>query len=137
MAKGKKAGKKADASRPGKDGKSGAGKRKADGGKRAKASAEIGGVKVPKELRAFAAQAQRIAEHPIVADIVAAGLVAAAASLVKDDAGPDDAAAAKGSAKTAVKAAAGAMGREVMKNLKGAAAGGAKAALVGSVKPKS
>lgn len=133
MAKGKKA-KKAETGRKGKDGAGRGATRKNGGAKRGRAGAEVGGVKVPKELRAFAAQAQRIAEHPIVADIVAAGLVAAAASLVKEGDGGDGGS-GKGSAKTAVKAAAGAMGREVMKNLKGAAAGGAKAALVGAVKP--
>lgn len=106
----------------------------------AKLPKTIAGVKVPKELRKAAGQAAKLAEHPVVSDIVAAGLLAAAASLMEtktvakaagavgegaEDAA-DEAARNVGRAKAAVSAAAGAMGREIVKTAKATIAGGAK-----------
>lgn len=57
----------------------------------------IGGVKIPKELRKAANRAiETLSEHPVLSDLVASGLVAAAAALTRDkmperqDAPPDE-----------------------------------------------
>ncbi len=44
---------------------------------------EIAGVKVPKDLREVAAAAQKLAENPLVRDIVTAGVMAAMAALTE------------------------------------------------------
>jgi hypothetical protein len=44
---------------------------------------EIAGVKVPKDLREVAAAAQKLAENPLVRDIVTAGVMAAMAALAE------------------------------------------------------
>ena len=51
-------------------------------GKRSKLK-EIAGVKVPKDLREVAAAAQKLAENPLVRDIVTAGVMAAMAALAE------------------------------------------------------
>ena len=46
---------------------------------------KVGGVKIPKEARKAGKKALKLAaEHPVISDIVAAGLLAAAAALTKD-----------------------------------------------------
>jgi hypothetical protein len=44
---------------------------------------EIAGVKVPKDLREVAAAAQKLAENPLVRDVVTAGVMAAMAALAE------------------------------------------------------
>jgi hypothetical protein len=98
--------------------------------KKAKLPKKLGGVKIPKELRGAAAA---IAAHPVISDIVAAGLIAAAAALTESKdvrtaakaagEGADDAAAdaarKASKAKKVVKAAAGAMGAALLDELAG------------------
>ena len=95
------------------------------GGKR------VAGVKVPKELRSAAA---KIADHPVISDVIAAGLLAAAAALTETKAGKRalnaTAEGAEGAADTtarevnrikrAAKAAAGAMGNKIIEEVTGA-----------------
>jgi hypothetical protein len=45
---------------------------------------EVAGVKIPKKLRKAGSAAMDLAQQPIVGDLVAAALTAAAASLMKD-----------------------------------------------------
>ncbi len=68
----KSAGKKGDAARPPQAEEQGKPKRKLK---------EIAGVKVPKDLREVAAAAQKLAENPLVREIVTAGVMAAMAAL--------------------------------------------------------
>jgi hypothetical protein len=94
--------------------------------KKAKLPKKLGGVKIPKELRGAAAA---IAAHPVISDIVAAGLIAAAAALTESKdvgkaakaagEGADDAARKASKAKKVVKAAAGAMGAALLDELAG------------------
>jgi hypothetical protein len=101
--------------------------------KNSKIPKRIAGVKVPKELRNAADLALQLSRHPVVADIIAAGLLAAAAALKDSDAVKDAAKAAGdeadalrrsgGRAKRVVKAAAGAMGRSVLEEIKGSGKG--------------
>ena len=98
--------------------------------KKAKLPKKVGGVKIPKELRSAAAA---IAAHPVISDIVAAGLIAAAAALT-DQKGVAKAAKATGEgaqdaatagarkaskAKRVVTAAAGAMGQALLDEFAG------------------
>lgn len=79
---------------------------------------KIGGVKIPKEARKAGKQAIRLAaEHPVISDIVAAGLLAAAAALTKDKKLQDAAAELGGEAKKAA-------GRAVKAGLSAKVAGG-------------
>ena len=57
---------------------------------------EIAGVKLPKEVRKKAKVAIALAENPMVRDLVAAGLTAAAAALIRKDEDAAPGAAAKG-----------------------------------------
>lgn len=98
--------------------------------KKAKLPKKVGGVKIPKELRGAAAA---IAAHPVISDIVAAGLIAAAAALTEGKdvrkaakavgEGADEAAAdatrQASKAKKVVKAAAGAMGAALLDEFAG------------------
>ena len=104
-------------------------------GKKSKSSAipkTIAGVKVPKKLRKAGDKAVKLAaEHPVIGDIVAAGLLAAAAALTGDkklrdaaraigEEADETAAATKrkaGRARSAAKAAAGAMGKALIDEL--------------------
>jgi len=94
----------------------------------------IAGIKIPKDIRKAGA---KIAEHPIISDIVAAGLLAAAAALSNEGVrrktakaagdAATDVAKSTSRAKVAVKAAAGAMGKAILDEIKGGKGGGAKA----------
>ena len=101
-------------------------------GKKAKSSGKkLAGVKVPKELRSAAA---KIADHPVISDVIAAGLLAAAAALTETKAGKRalkaSAEGAEDAAETTVrevnrikraaKAAAGAMGNKIIEEVTGA-----------------
>lgn len=91
----------------------------------------IAGVKVPKELREAGAKAAVLLDHPMVIDLVAAALLAAAAAIREGDriqaaagaAGEEAADAADevrrsaGTAKRAAKAAAAAIGRGILDEL--------------------
>lgn len=106
--------------------------------KNAKIPKKVGGVKIPKEVRKAGDKALRLAaEHPVISDIVAAGLLAAAAALTGDkklritarELGEDVKEAASASAgkasraKAAAKAAAGAMGKVLRDELVSGPAG--------------
>lgn len=53
--------------------------------KKTKMPKKVGGVKIPKEVRKAGDKALKLAaEHPVISDIVAAGLLAAAAALTGD-----------------------------------------------------
>lgn len=89
--------------------------------KKPKIPKKIAGVKIPKQARKAGDKALKLAaEHPVISDIVAAGLLAAAAALTGDrklrdtarELGKDvKAATSSAKAKEAAKAAAGAMGK--------------------------
>src|SRR3712207_2875693 len=101
------------------------------GGKR------VAGVKVPKELRSAAA---KIADHPVISDVIAAGLLAAAAALTEPKAGKralnasaegaEDAAEATAREVNrltrAARAAAGAMGNRIIEEVTSAVSAKAK-----------
>ena len=111
---------------------------------------EIAGVKVPKDFREVAAAAQKLAENPLVRDIVTAGVMAAMAALTEAQqeakerkalAGTggdlDTQASNKSTAKVIAAAAAGAIskrliseaktrGPELLAKLEGLAEGGGK-----------
>ncbi|HEV2747012.1 MAG TPA: hypothetical protein VGW34_06905 [Allosphingosinicella sp.] len=101
---------------------------------------EIAGVKVPKELRRAGAGAARIIDHPVVGDLVAAALLAAAAALreskdvraaarsIGDEAGEAAAGTARvmNKARAALKAAANAIGQGILDELAGGSGGGKK-----------
>ncbi|HEY9551982.1 hypothetical protein [Allosphingosinicella sp.] len=106
--------------------------------KKAKIPKKIGGVKIPKGVRIAGDRALKLAaEHPVISDIVAAGLLAAAAALTGDkklritarELGEDVKEAASASAgkasraKAAAKAAAGAMGKALRDELVAGPAG--------------
>ncbi len=77
-----------------------------------KAPKSIAGVKIPKDLRSRAARAKRYVEaHPVISEAVAAGMLAAAAALMDKQGGRK--------AKTAMKAAASAVGGRLMAEAKG------------------
>jgi hypothetical protein len=57
------------------------GKGKKDKAKKAKVAKELGGTKVPKKLRKLGDQAVKLAKEPVVAEVVAGALLAAAAAL--------------------------------------------------------
>lgn len=84
----------------------------------------IAGVKIPKEIRKAGV---KLAGHPVISDIVAAGLLAAAAALTESDGAGKAARAAGDAAKrtsrtgNVVKAAAGAMGRAILDEIQGSA----------------
>jgi hypothetical protein len=92
---------------------------------------EIAGVKVPKDLREVAAAAQKLMENPLVRDVVTAGVLAAMAAFAesqqkKNPGAVGDAAEAAGrnskglkaTAKVVAGAAAGAMGKKLMDEVK-------------------
>jgi hypothetical protein len=81
--------------------------------KKNKVPKEIGGVKVPKKLRKLGNEAAKLAREPVVAEVVAGALLAAAAALRegKDPKGTIGAA-LKGGAKTAVGGGMGKAGSE-------------------------
>ena len=56
-------------------------KDKKDKAKKVKVPKEVGGVKVPKKLRKLGDQAVKLAKEPVVAEVVAGALLAAAAAL--------------------------------------------------------
>ncbi len=97
--------------------------------KKLKIPKKVGGVKVPKEARKAGNKALKLAaEHPVIGDIVAAGLLAAAAALTGDrklrdtarELGEEAKAASSGKgaqARTAAKAAAKAMGKALRDEL--------------------
>ena len=93
---------------------------------------EIAGVKVPKDLREVAAAAQKLMENPLVRDVVAAGVLAAMAAFAEsqqkakavqatgdaaEEAGRNSRA-LKSTAKVVAGAAAGAMGKRLMEEVK-------------------
>jgi hypothetical protein len=96
----------------------------------------VGGVKIPKRVRKVGSAAAKLADHPVISDIIAAGLLAAAAALTETKGGKraikgagdemEDAAEAAsrqaGRVKRAVKAAGGAMGDRILEEVKGAVA---------------
>lgn len=95
---------------------------------------EIAGVKVPKDLREVAAAAQKMMENPLVRDIVSAGVLAAMAAFAEAQqkkssrpgavggAGAEElgrnADGLKKTAKVVAGAAAGAMGKRLMDEVK-------------------
>lgn len=95
----------------------------------------LAGVRLPNELREIAAAANQFVKHPIVADVISAGVLAAIAALAENEsvrraarnAGDeaedvaDGAARTASRAKVAVKAAAGAMGKRVLDEVNAAA----------------
>ncbi len=94
----------------------------------------LAGVPLPAELREMAATAQQLVKHPIVRDVITAGVLAAVAALAENetvrraarDAGDGAEDAAEGAArqasraKVAAKAAAGAMGKRLLDEVKDA-----------------
>lgn len=93
---------------------------------------ELAGVRVPKELRGIAASAQRLMENPLVADVVTAGIIAAAAALAETQAAKGAARAvgneaqnakrSANAARTVAKAAAIAMGKKLFDEVKASGA---------------
>jgi len=94
---------------------------------------QIAGVKVPKDLREVAAAAQKLMENPLVRDIVSAGVLAAMAAFVEaqqkskprpgavGDAAEEvgrNSTGLKRTAKVVAGAAAGAMGKRLMDEVK-------------------
>ena len=95
----------------------------------------VAGIKLPPELREIAAAANQLVRHPVVAEVISAGVLAAVAALAaenenvrraaadaRDDVedAADDAARTADRAKVAVKAAAGAMGKRIIDEVKDA-----------------
>ena len=80
-----------------------------DGKKKDKLPKEIGGVKVPKKLRKIGNKAVKLAREPVVSEVVAGALLAAAAALREGGAGTKQAAVA-GEAAEGVKRQAGRLG---------------------------
>lgn len=94
----------------------------------------VAGIKLPPELREIAAAANQLVKHPIVADVISAGVLAAVAALAenenvrrsaasaRDDVedAADEASRSAARAKVAVKAAAGAMGKRIIDEVKDA-----------------
>jgi hypothetical protein len=89
----------------------------------------IGGVKVPKELRKAGGGAARLLDHPIVGELVTAALMAAAVALSENKEarhavgeGASDAARktarSASKAKLVLKAAAGAVGKGILDEIK-------------------
>ena len=95
----------------------------------------LAGVKLPAELREIAAAANQLMRQPVVSEVITAGVLAAVAALAENESvrraagdageGAEDAAEetvrAANRGKVAVKAAAGAMGKRILDELKGAA----------------
>lgn len=96
---------------------------------------EIAGVKVPKDMRELAAAAQKLAENPLVREVVTAGLMAAMAAFseaqqqgrerkaqraagIPGSEEADREAAAKSTAKIIASAAAGAMSQRLVSEVK-------------------
>lgn len=96
---------------------------------------EIAGVKVPKDMRELAAAAQKLAENPLVREVVTAGIMAAMAAMAEAQqesrerkaqraaGGPVGAegerkAGAKSTAKVIAAAAAGAMSKRIVSEVK-------------------
>lgn len=111
-----------------------AAKRPASAPKSERKVKEIAGVKVPKDLREVAAAAQKLMENPLVRDIVSAGVLAAMAAFAEaqqkkssrqgavggaaaEELGRN-AAGLKKTAKVVAGAAAGAMGKRLMDEVK-------------------
>lgn len=98
--------------------------KKATKAKKDKLPKTIAGVKIPKEIRKAGV---KLAGHPVISDIVAAGLLAAAAALTETDAaGKAARAVGEAARKTSragnvVKAAAGAMGQAILDEIQGSA----------------
>jgi hypothetical protein len=106
--------------------------RKGEGAKRkAPARKRERGAKAPRDARSIGAAALQLAQdHPIIGDIVVAGLLAAAAALAEDkkvkgvldamvgnaggEAAQGGGGSDKGAVKTALKAAAGAIGKSLL-----------------------
>lgn len=94
----------------------------------------VAGIKLPPELREIAAAANQLVKHPIVADVISVGVLAAVAALAenenvrraaanaRDDVedAADEASRSAARAKVAVKAAAGAMGKRIIHEVKDA-----------------
>lgn len=95
----------------------------------------LAGVQLPDELREVAGAATQLMRHPLVSNLVTAGVLAAVAALAEDEnvrraarsAGEeaedmgDEAVRTASRAKVAVKAAAGAMGQRLLDEVKVAA----------------
>jgi hypothetical protein len=98
----------------------------------------LAGVPLPENLREVAATAQQLVRHPVVSDIISAGVLAAIAALAENEsvrraarsAGEEaedaagEAARTASRAKVAVKAAAGAMGKRLLDEVKSSAGTG-------------
>ena len=96
----------------------------------------LAGVALPPNLREVAATAQQLVRHPVVSDIISAGVLAAVAALAENESvrraarsageeaedATDEVARTASRAKVAVKAAAGAMGKRLLDEVKGAGA---------------
>jgi hypothetical protein len=94
----------------------------------------LAGVPLPQNLREVAAAANQLMRHPVVSDVISAGVLAAIAALAENESvrraarhagdeaeeAADEAARKVGRAKVAVKAAAGAMGKRLLDEVKGA-----------------
>jgi hypothetical protein len=99
------------------------------------APTHLAGVRLPDELREIAAAANQFVRHPIVGEVISAGVLAAIAALAENEsvrraarhAGDeaedvaDGAARTASRAKVAVKAAAGAMGKRLLDEVNSAA----------------
>ena len=93
---------------------------------------QLAGVTLPENLREVAATAQQLVRHPVVSDIISAGVLAAIAALAENESvrraarnvgdeaenAADEAARTASRAKVAVKAAAGAMGKRLLDEVK-------------------
>ena len=95
----------------------------------------LAGVKLPAELKEIAAAANQLMRQPVVSEVISAGVLAAVAALAENESvrraarsageeaedAADEAARTASRAKVAVKAAAGAMGKRILDEVKGAA----------------
>jgi hypothetical protein len=104
-----------------KDGKGKKAKGDKAGAKKLKVPKEVSGVKVPKKLRKLGDQAVKLAKEPVVAEVVAGALLAAAAALRE---GKDPRGTAGAAFKGGMKMAAG--GKNKAKGAAAAAVGGGR-----------
>lgn len=110
-------------------------KKKSKKGQDGQLPTHLAGVALPQNLREVAATAQQLVRHPVVADIISAGVLAAVAALAENESvrraarnvgdeaedAADEAARTASRAKVAVKAAAGAMGKRLLDEVKSTA----------------
>jgi uncharacterized membrane protein len=114
----------------------GKGKKKSKKNQEERLPTHLAGVALPQNLREVAAAANQLMRHPVVSDVISAGVLAAIAALAENESvrraarhagdeaeeAAEEAARKASRAKVAVKAAAGAMGKRLLDEVKGAAA---------------